>query len=268
MAYRRYSTNNANYAQAYCIHDIATYEEIFSDENIKKFDAIVLESGEMIYPPQVINTHQYSKIANSLIQNNQNAKVYITDVYLSSKLKEDWIDELSEILCGIGFLVVVGSYVANRTKKISRRSFLGWSLGSVAAIAAINVSSYSSIYLGSINGEAWPILPKIVEMKYRLANSRVVTMRDAINAKKIEEFVAPKLKEELQRKPNIALVYGTAHAGLETCLEDKQLRDELLENFKNDGGYQLTLPSQLDVVVEMTYNSKDWNFEIYEAGLF
>lgn len=54
MAYRAYSTDNADYAQAYCFHEETTYENIFSKKNIKSLDAIILESGEVLYPLEVI----------------------------------------------------------------------------------------------------------------------------------------------------------------------------------------------------------------------
>lgn len=42
----------------------------------------------------------------------------------------------------------------------------------------------------------------------------IVAARNAIAARKIEEYIALKLKEELGRRPKIGIVYGAAHSGL------------------------------------------------------
>lgn len=116
------------------------------------------------------------------------------------------------------------------------------------------------------NKETGSLLPNIAELRYNIEHTSLVTFRDAVNAKKTEEYIAPKLCSELGKKPKIALVYGLAHAGLETCLKDSKYREDILEEFKKKD-CKLVLPAQLDSIVEMNYGT-EWEFEFHEAGLF
>lgn len=50
-------------------------------------------------------------------------------------------------------------------------------------------------------------------------------LRNAISARKIEEYVVPELQQQLGRNPKILLIYGAGHSGLKEDLQHKKLRD-------------------------------------------
>lgn len=202
---------------------------------------------------------------------NDNLNVYITDVY-TKEGHGDWFDNFSLAypkVASIAFGVNVGYYLLSSAKilpKISRRAFLEVSFGILGSEMLAMAPNLSSNHLVHSDGDSGPILPWIVYNRYNFVDSHIVTMRDAINARKIEEYVAPLLRGRLGRKPRIALVYGAAHAGLEYCIRDKGHRDGIIDSFKND--YGLVLSSQLGIVVGMDYGYGQWHFNVLESGLF
>lgn len=68
------------------------------------------------------------------------------------------------------------------------------------------------------------------------------TLRDAVSAYKIEEFIAPEMKERIKHKPYIFIDYGTYHSLLELFLKHKKLRD-----------FRKKLKSPLDRVFDFSY---------------
>jgi len=52
-----------------------------------------------------------------------------------------------------------------------------------------------------------------------------VRLREAVSAYKIEEFIAPEIKERIKHKPYIFIDYGAGHCSLEAFLKHKRLRD-------------------------------------------
>lgn len=279
MSYRLYSTRKADYAQAYCVHNLVTKDKIFSKNSIKNLDAIVLETGAILSPHQVINFQQYSAIEETIRKNNLGTKIYLTDI-APREIKPDSIDYITKVLTNLGIATVFGNsfyYLLTRVKisddegnirplfkPSSRRKFLGISLGALGTVLVSNSSTIALTKLINYDDETNVIWPRIMETRYNLEHTALVTLRDAINAKKIEEFVVPELTDKLGRRPRIGLVYGAAHAGMETCLKEKSHRESILKEFKN---YDLLLPQQLGVVVEMEYNN-NWDVIIHETSLF
>ena len=74
----------------------------------------------------------------------------------------------------------------------------------------------------------------------------------AINAKKIEEWVVPRVVESSRKKiPTIGLIYGGSHCGLEQNLKSSRRRERVIELMKKFIGYNAELFNQ---VIEATHN--------------
>ena len=279
MSYRLYSTRKADYAQSYCVHNLVTKDDIFSKDNIKNLDAIVLETGTILSPQQLINFEQYSAIERTIRKNNLSTRIYLTDI-APREIKQDSVDYYTKLLTKLGMAAVLGNsfyYLLSRIKisdgggntkpllkRPSRRKFLGISIAALGTVLVSNSSTIALTKLINYNDETNVIWPKIMEIRYNLEHTALVTLRDAVNAKKIEEFVVPELRKKLDRRPRIGMVYGAAHAGMETCLKEKNHRESILKEFKD---YNLLLSSQLGVVVEMEYKN-EWDVIIHETRLF
>lgn len=271
LAYRRYSTIDADYAQAYCKHELITDEDIFSENEIKGLDAVVLESGQFLDPLMLINPSifpQYQLILDNLIKYNPGAHIYIADVALDeSKELSSGLDDFVNITTGASLAGMGVAYACHRINQeyISRRNLFKVLGGFLGYMGLANSPVIASTYLSLSDGNTNEILPAFVGARQVIDMSRNVHMRDAINARKIEEFIVPKLKAELKKRPNIALVYGAAHAAIEYSLKHKNERDEVISKFKKKG-FGLMLPDQLDVVVKMEFGGS-WNYDVLYANL-
>lgn len=94
--------------------------------------------------------------------------------------------------------------------------------------------------------------------------------RDALNARKIEEFVVPQLRERSGKvHPKIALVFGSMHIGLKYHLKSKQRRDATLWNWRNlnFGKYAGFNKKELNKVWEAGYDG-NWKLYEYRTSLF
>ncbi len=97
---------------------------------------------------------------------------------------------------------------------------------------------------------------------------------NALCAKKMEEYVAPRLRKELKRKPKIGLNYGIAHAGIRVDFQSKKFRDFNLltleymnfEFWKKWGSYR----GKVGKIYEANFNKKSgkWKVVAYETHFF
>lgn len=91
--------------------------------------------------------------------------------------------------------------------------------------------------------------------------------RDAVNAKKLEDWLVPRYAPE-GRKMNIGLVYGSAHAGLRPKLKHKWLRDATVRLYKSLN-YWGAKKEDMNKVTE--YRLKKGNLKIreqFDCGMF
>lgn len=95
--------------------------------------------------------------------------------------------------------------------------------------------------------------------------------RDAINARKIEEFIAPRIvKPNSKKLPKIGIIFGAGHVGLEYSLRSKKRRDFTLWNWRNLNfrkycGLDI---EELNKVYEARNNEDQWEIEEYDTELF
>ncbi|MBR9703679.1 hypothetical protein GOV10_06575, partial [Candidatus Woesearchaeota archaeon] len=98
----------------------------------------------------------------------------------------------------------------------------------------------------------------------------LIAGREAIMARKLEEYVAPKLAEELGRKPTIGLLLGSGHTGIEWHLKHPIIRNITIKNYEllNTKPYKQFNPEQIDSVLEISMKNNDLDFTIHKTGLF
>jgi|SRR3989344_6806045 len=94
--------------------------------------------------------------------------------------------------------------------------------------------------------------------------------RNALNARKLEEFVVPLMTERVGRKPHLGLIFGAAHMGLKPDLQSKRRRDFTLWNWRNFnfGRWAGFMEEDLNLVQEANYNGMKWEVQTYTPHLF
>jgi len=94
--------------------------------------------------------------------------------------------------------------------------------------------------------------------------------RNAVNARKIEEFVAPLMAERLGRKPYLGLIFGAGHMGLKPDLQSKRRRDFTIWNWRNFnfGKWAGFVEEDLNAVHEANFDREEWKIQRYTPPLF
>lgn len=124
------------------------------------------------------------------------------------------------------------------------------------------------LYYGYIStGEANDSVLKLCDFWNHLTPELQIVGSDAVNARKIEEHVAPLISKRIGRKPHIGLVYGAAHLGLKRDLKDKTLRDQTIAGLDSKNWKGLR-SGKLNVVYEANYDGRSWQFTEHEINLF
>ena len=114
------------------------------------------------------------------------------------------------------------------------------------------------------------IAARIFSDNYFFSQDLVMEARNAVFARKIEEYLAPELQQQLGRKPKIGMVFGAGHVGLEYDLKSKRRRDFTLWNWRNLNfrrwsGFDKEL---LGKVYEARHDGLEWQVTEHETGLF
>ncbi|MEK6816326.1 MAG: hypothetical protein AABY09_01830, partial [Nanoarchaeota archaeon] len=211
--------NYAN-AQAY-----PTMEDIFEKDRIKSLDGIVLENLYCSsYSSEMMG--QYSMIVDNIFSSGKKIPIYFVDV------DTEW-DHTDKILAaggiGLGFAVAgvaIGSLALRnylRKKKdegATRRDFLRLMGRTAAASAGAALGMYmlgghlaAPYHIGYSQGTSGKMAPYMVYLNTEAFPTKVINLRNAVWARKIDGFIAPHIKGMTDVKPTIAVVTGAMHAG-------------------------------------------------------
>ena len=126
-------------------------------------------------------------------------------------------------------------------------------------------------YYAFQKGEIPNLAQRIVSDWTFLMQDPILAGRNAVSARKIEEFIVPKVKKEKDKeKPKIGIVYMTFHMGLKDDLQSQERRDFTIRNFRdwNFCKYAGFKPFHLDAVTEANFNGKEWEIKYHKTGLF
>lgn len=238
-----FSTDSADYFLVYANHYIHTDEEIFQQPKIESLDAIILESN---YGPDDVHRKQYQKIIDNIISSKTRIPLYALDVGVTSGGMLATVSSTT-LYTAAGFLLYI-SGANNLKKRVNRREFLKGGLKILLGTAFLGGTG--QFFNGAVKGKPIPVLPELSTALQYLPPTPMRELRNAITARKTEEFVAPNLKKEKGRKPLIALVYGAMHSGIETDLKHKSLRDAVIKSYKSID-YSGIKKERLNVIYEI-----------------
>lgn len=231
MSYTHFSTGNGEYWLVHARHDAPVNEIIFDDDRIKSLDAIVLEDCGL--GSAVFSYDTYASVVRAAKGNNVNLYTMDIDVNSDAKYEEirkglAWGGGIAAISC------CVAANILKRKKKLTRRRFLGIGAGFLASLGVFGIGyglqKADEAIVGS-RKEANGIATKAIALETEIFDTEVATLRNAVTARKAEEFLAPMLEQKLGRKPKIAVVYGALHAGIQDCITDRELRNDIIASF-------------------------------------
>jgi len=206
LRYRDFCTKNACYTLHYGNH-----LETTNPPDLEKYDAIVIEtSKEYDFPSRedvfdyylsLREYRQYRKIFEENEKLKQPKPIYFVDIPTRSYLKGLFGEYLSMMLTFFWL------YLLNETAGL---------LYGMAYLSSFFVSKYTGKIQGTLLSLINPHLPS--------------TFRNAVIAKKIDEFIAQELRARYGKaKPNIFIEYGAGHSGIETMLKHKKLREYIIK---------------------------------------
>jgi hypothetical protein len=232
-----YSTDLANYHQIYAVHTLPVEDKVFKKENLDSVDAIVLEMAHDENAWKMLWESEYKKHYDPIFQaiQGKDKPVYVVDVLSTPSGRST--DTMTNFF--LNFLGIYGIFsgVNNISKQIKekneipRRKFL-------TSIGIQSAKILAGTYLGSDiicrkyttrTGDEPEFLARLNSSRTHLVPTSQIELRNAISARKIEEYVAPELQTKLGRKPNIVLVYGALHSGLKEDLQHKKLRNTYID---------------------------------------
>lgn len=103
-----------------------------------------------------------------------------------------------------------------------------------------------------------------------LGQGLISEARNAVSARKIEEYIAPIMAERLGRKPYLGLIWGVGHMGLKPDLQSKKRRDFTLWNWEkfNFKPWAGLVREDLNVIDEGNYNGSEWELTKHAVELF
>lgn len=237
MGYSRFSTGNADYAQVYKGHYVGTKADIFDKGKISSLDAVLVEncgadhrvleldsSGLGIFP------QWYESLTKASHEAGKPIYLVDTNITLAGKAASLAINVALLYVCLKSLKSSAKDLGRLSESKMKRRDFVK-GIGKAAAGFFLLNAFVGSIPSWFTESEHAPVLEEAAAAAHRFPPDPVLEVRNCIIARKTEEFVVPLLREKLGRKPNIALVFGSYHAGLAGCLKHKWWRDSVLGSY-------------------------------------
>jgi hypothetical protein len=225
MAYRLFSTDNADYVLQLSTHE-ARNTQVSIFEGI---DSMIIETsgyklGDYLFGG---DDPQY-QMPLDFCKNNQ-VPVFGTDVDVSNLL----FSVLTEVVGSPIYLPLV---------------YLSLSKSPINNTVSQLVSSYSL-----------------------LTQTSLIEARNATNARNIEEFVVPRVREiSGKEKPKIGMVYGAGHMGLEYNLKSEKRRNFTIANYRNFNfrKYSGLDREKLNQVDEANFDGESWQITEHPTNLF
>jgi len=233
MAYTRFSTGNADYVLQLGNH-VAVNKQVDIFDGI---DALVVETGTGRLQDFTDTTRPYHpqyKLPFQYCSDNQ-IPIFGTDT-------RPTMGGLSRVL-----LSIMGI------------SYISWH----ASLLMTSTVLYEGLKEKKANE---PILKLNSALMYLLQDP-VCEGRNAVNARKIEDFVAPFMAHRVRTKPRIGLIFGAFHMGLKPDLQSKRRRDITIWNWQhfNFSEWAGFVKEDLNKVHEANYDGERWQVREYEV---
>lgn len=271
-----YSTANADYRQIYAVHTIPLKDSIFESKNFDSIDAVVLEAyhSEAWFDKFWIS--EYKGFHDALFQNAQKTAkpIYVVDV-LTTRNARTFESYITTPLDFIG-LFVASDGISNikqqldENRSMTRRQFLRfWTMQPAKIAFGSYLFSHFLHEQYTVNtGHNPEFLARINSVRMHMVPTPQFELRNAISARKIEEYIVPELKKKLGRNPRVLLVYGAGHSGLKEDLEHPKLRDFYIRLY-SEFGFSGIDTTYLDTVTNLSIDkSGKYSLEHRKANLF
>lgn len=236
-----YSTQNADYRQVYTVHTMPIKDSVFEKGNFDSVDAVVLEAYHSEEWFDMLWKSEYKKFHDAVLKNVQRTgkPVYVTDVMTTpgGRSFEDVATLLPDFFGLIGVVDGV-SKVRNQRKEMTRRKFLKFFGAQTTKVIGGAYLVGSDMVYGNyvmLTGETPEFLARLNSSRTHLIPTSQSELRNAISARKIEEFIVPELQQKLGRNPKVLLVYGAGHSGLREDLQRPKLRDFYIRLYSTMG---------------------------------
>lgn len=237
MRLETFETEDAVYYLGFGNH-LTSSAPIFRNIDFSELDLMVFEDGGIDLSREVRLHLQYADIYEKIQRENPSLPIYGVDVPGHSQI--------------IIFLEILGAlYAIDRSERIiknkeSRREFLKNTIGLVGSLSAVDLSTsfIEAVNTMTINNER---ISDAYKLRSNFAPTPIVGFRDAVTAKKISEYLVPKHKTD-GRKPQVALLYGELHSGIETKLRHPEIADATIKAYRAIG---YSSPEELNEVREV-----------------
>ncbi len=251
MGFSRFSTANANYELYYAVH---TEPTIINQERFNSLDCTILETGDWNHRDAVFGRdrllHEEQVQYGPVISQHKKSRkpIFLTDTLYFSSGVTKYNEKLKAL-----------SIAIPSTASLSLCFFL------LPASVALTSYSYLNIYFNFFES-GWYLKDKdLFKSKIKKIHNffKEVNffysphiLRDAVTAKKTEEFIAPEMQKRLGRKPEIGIVFGAYHSGMELSLKYKKLREGIIK-FHSALNYPCLDKSHLNKVSELNFEPLD-----------
>lgn len=228
-------------------------EDIFSKNNIKDLDAIVVEETPKSYLGiDSLNNFNISNVLKNIKETKSIIPFYLPDVSLGDDSSRRFVLASILGLSTIGISSLAEGILAYKMekaetllqKKTSRRNFLKMSCAHSAScllgLYLLGGHFYAPYHLAFNKGKADKVTPKLIYFHTELFSTKVINLRNAIIAKKIDEVIAPIIRKKkaksklINKKPTIAIIAGVQHAGMLEYLKDEKKRNKILGRYEDD----------------------------------
>lgn len=126
------------------------------------------------------------------------------------------------------------------------------------------------LYYGFSKGRVHKLSEKIIADYLYTLQCPLIAARNAISAKKIEEYVVERVKDESNIiKPRIGIVYMSGHIGLKKCILSKKRREFTINHYKkwNFSPFSGLKKHTLNTIVRAEFNGSRWDIEHIDTDL-
>ena len=227
MGYTKFSTKNADYILDYGTHGII-FKNKTDLKNFNGIDALVLEHRsdnlEAILNKRCNIQHDTDKIVDYCRENN--IPIYFTD---PRRITKEGSKRIGFAITKASLKGLLGAaYHALKNGKVDTKKTLRWAKRSIK----------------------W--------------NDAMLTGRDAVSAKKIEEYITPDIAKEKKKRPKIGLHYGGFHFSMPQILQSSYLRNKILKQLR-DEIKKYYVREDINRTYKAVYDGKKWKLTCIET---
>ena len=257
MGYDEFATKNADYVARYGLHrkNSISPEEVFGDLECG-VDAVVLE----ICGSKVWTAGSVKKAFRKLLRGKTQREDYDIVEYCKKRRIPIYVT---------GYDITKKNYILFWTSIIVMILLIQITLPLILILVCVLFYT-----VPGKKRRIHKIMSFLMAINFMFSQSMGGAGVNALCAKKMEEYVVPRLRKKLKRRPRIGLNYGVAHVGLRIDFQSKKFRDFNLltlkylnyEFWKKWGSYR----GKIGRVYEANFNEKTgkWKVKSYETHFF